>query len=109
MPNLYYTARVKTELLAGLDADMIPERWLRACVAHLARDLKVGVVCSAQLFYNVPHNDPLNQQNSINWLYMDIIRDHAGLGWNLGSGLVFRREAVDDIGGFPTDCLVKDI
>ncbi|KAK4660364.1 hypothetical protein QC762_118300 [Podospora pseudocomata] len=134
-PNLYYTARVKygpagykagnlnhaitvsdtlpggrAELVAGLDADMIPEkRWLRACVAHLIRDPKMGVVCPAQLFYNVPDNDPLNQQSSINWLCMDIIRDHAGLGWNLGSGWVVRREAVDDIGGFPTDCLVEDI
>lgn len=106
-PNLYYTARVKygpagykagnlnhaitvsdtlpggrAELVAGLDADMIPEkRWLRACVAHLIRDPKMGVVCPAQLFYNVPDNDPLNQQSSINWLCMDIIRDHAGLGW----------------------------
>jgi len=38
-----------------------------------------------------------------------MLRDHAGAGWNLGSGWIIRRLAVDDIGGFPTDCLVEDV
>ncbi|KAK4192389.1 cellulose synthase 2 [Podospora australis] len=133
--NLYYTARVKygpsgykagnlnhavmisdrlpggrAELIAGLDADMIPERrWLRAVVAHIVRDPKMGMVCPTQLFYNVPACDPFNQCSLVNWLALDTLRDQASAGWNLGSGWVVRREAVDDIGGFPTDCLVEDI
>lgn len=71
--NLYYTARstlggwkagnlneaIKfagflpggaAELVAGLDADMIPEpRWLRCVTAHIMRDRKTGVVCPAQV------------------------------------------------------------
>ncbi|WYZ42248.1 hypothetical protein EsH8_V_001143 [Colletotrichum jinshuiense] len=91
--NLYYTARstlggwkagnlneaIKfagflpggaAELVAGLDADMIPEP------SWYCRDLVCGLVGSA---------------------------------FNLGSGWVMRREAVDDIGGFPTDVLTEDI
>lgn len=74
-PNLYYTARVKNgpegykggnlnhalkftetlpggpaEFVAGLDADMIPEkRWLRAVAAHIAQDPKLAMVCPSQV------------------------------------------------------------
>jgi cellulose synthase/poly-beta-1,6-N-acetylglucosamine synthase-like glycosyltransferase len=74
-PNLNYTARIKNgpagykagnlnsaveftrgllggpaELVAGLDADMIPERrWLRTVAPHLMRDPKMGLVCPAQV------------------------------------------------------------
>ncbi|KAK3356598.1 nucleotide-diphospho-sugar transferase [Lasiosphaeria hispida] len=133
--NLYYTARVKhgsagykagnlnhamefakilpggqAEYVAGLDADMIPERrWLRAVAAHIVRDSKLSMVCPTQLFYNTPHNDSLYQSSAMNWLCMDMVRDFAGAGWNLGSGWIIRQEAVDGIGGFPTDCLVEDV
>jgi cellulose synthase/poly-beta-1,6-N-acetylglucosamine synthase-like glycosyltransferase len=31
------------------------------------------------------------------------------MAWNTGSGYILRREALVQIGGFPTDCLVEDI
>ncbi|KZL84070.1 glycosyl transferase [Colletotrichum incanum] len=132
-PNLYYTARSRlggwkagnlneaikfagllpggaSELVAGLDADMIPEtRWLRCITAHIIRDRKTGVVCPAQHFYNVPSNDPLFQTNKFSWYCRDLVCGLAGSGFNLGSGWVMRREAIDDIGGFPTDVLTEDI
>ncbi|KAK3383949.1 nucleotide-diphospho-sugar transferase, partial [Lasiosphaeria ovina] len=135
-PNLHYTARAKNggkldykagnlnhamrfaetlpggaaKFVAGLDADMIPERrWLRAVAAHIVRDSEMGMVCPTQLFYNMPNGDPLCQSSLINWKCADIFRDHVGCGWNLGSGWIVRRLAIDDINGFPTDCLVEDI
>ncbi|GKT61409.1 glycosyl transferase [Colletotrichum tofieldiae] len=132
-PNLYYTARSRlggwkagnlneaikfagllpggtAELVAGLDADMIPEtRWLRCVTAHMMRDRKTGVVCPAQHFYNVPSGDPLFQTNKFSWYCRDLVCGLAGSGFNLGSGWVMRREAIDDIGGFPTDVLTEDI
>ncbi|KAK3372917.1 nucleotide-diphospho-sugar transferase [Lasiosphaeria ovina] len=118
-PNLHYTTRIKSggaratgykagnlnhamsvayhlpggraEYVAGLDADMIPERqWLRAVAAHIVRDRKTG----------------MRRQN---WLCLDVVRDRVGAGWNLGSGWIVRRDAIDDIGGFPTNCLVEDV
>lgn len=74
-PNLYYTSRASknrvghkagnlnhalrymddvpgpsTDFVAGLDADMIPERhWLRSVMAHLVLDEKLGLVCPSQV------------------------------------------------------------
>ena len=69
----------------------------------------MAMVCPTQLFYNTPDNDPLFQSSAVNWLCMDTVRDGVGAGWNLGSGWIVRRDAVDEIGGFPTNCLVEDI
>ena len=46
------------EFLAGLDADMIPERdWLRAVVAHM--NPEVGMICPAQVYaYHLNHLSP---------------------------------------------------
>jgi cellulose synthase/poly-beta-1,6-N-acetylglucosamine synthase-like glycosyltransferase len=33
----------------------------------------------------------------------------ADIAWNTGSGFILRRQALSDIGGFPTDCLVEDV
>jgi len=78
--NLFYTARVKTgsagykagnlnhamrvidampggsaEFVAGLDADMIPNRdWLRAVAAHIVRDSKLAMVCPTQVSCFIP-------------------------------------------------------
>ncbi|KAK2056642.1 nucleotide-diphospho-sugar transferase [Colletotrichum caudatum] len=132
-PNLYYTARSRyggwkagnlneavkfarllpggaAELVAGLDADMIPEtRWLRCLTAHMVRDRKIGVVCPAQHFYNIPSDDPLFQMNKYSWYCRDLVCDLAGSGFNLGSGWIMRQEAIDDIGGFPEDVLTENI
>lgn len=50
------------EYIASLDADMIPEPdWLRAILANMANDDKMGLVCPPALFYNIPDDDPLCQ------------------------------------------------
>ncbi len=125
------------DFVAGLDADMIPEpRWLRTVTAHLMRDHKLGVVCPAQVsdyFMTYVYTHPTSlafslanseasaflqcalrmilffQSNDFSWYSRDLICDLAGAGFNLGSGWVMRREAIEDIGGFPTDVLTEDI
>ncbi|KAH9900126.1 nucleotide-diphospho-sugar transferase [Xylariomycetidae sp. FL2044] len=98
------------EYVAGIDADMIVERrWLRSVVAHIAPDPDMGMACPAQNFYNVPINDPLSQSMRYSWRLSNVIRDMADVAWNTGSGWVVRRAAIDEIGGFPTDCLTEDI
>ncbi|KAH8647548.1 nucleotide-diphospho-sugar transferase [Tricladium varicosporioides] len=132
-PSLYYTSRDskgdwkagnlnhaikfaeslpggRAEYLAGLDADMIPERkWLRAVVPHMLQNPKAGVVCPAQLFYNVPKNDPLVQSRLREWRCTNIVGDLTGNGWNLGSGWVIRPEVLEKIGGFSGHSLVEDV
>ncbi|PVI03409.1 glycosyltransferase family 2 protein [Periconia macrospinosa] len=132
-PNLHYTSRTTrggfkagnlnhavalterlpgspSDFIAALDADMIVEkRWLRSVMAHIILDDRVAVVCPAQHFYNVPINDPLEQSNVISWHGQDLLRDNANWAWNSGSGYVLRRQALQEIGGFPTKGLTEDV
>ncbi|KAI1415824.1 glycosyltransferase family 2 protein [Hypoxylon sp. FL1857] len=133
--NLFYTARVKegpagykagnlnhavefiktllgspASFIAGLDADMIPEkRWLRAVLPHLLLDTTMGVATPKQCFYNVPTNDPIFQSNKISWAVTDIVRDSLDCAWNSGSGYVLRRAALEDIGGFSMGSVTEDV
>ncbi|KAI0841881.1 glycosyltransferase family 2 protein [Hypoxylon sp. FL0890] len=133
--NILYTARVKqgaagykagnlnhavefiktlprgpAPFIAGLDADMIPEKkWLRAGLPHLILDPKMGVATPKQSFYNVPTNDPLFQSNKISWAVTDVVRDSLECAWNSGSGYILRRSALEDIGGFSTGSLTEDV
>lgn len=134
-PNLYYTARIKqgpagykagnlnhaiaflasltqgpAGFVAGLDADMIPERrWLRHVAAHMVKRPEVGLVNPTQLFYNTPLADPLAQNRLTVWSSGHVYCSMAGASWNFGSGWLARLEAIDDIGGFPTECLIEDM
>jgi cellulose synthase/poly-beta-1,6-N-acetylglucosamine synthase-like glycosyltransferase len=62
-----------------------------------------------QHFYNVPVNDPLSQSNVISWHGLERLREFADFSWCTGSGYVLRREALLDIGGFPTSGLTEDV
>ncbi|KUJ12185.1 uncharacterized protein LY89DRAFT_738802 [Mollisia scopiformis] len=135
-PNVYYHARVKVkgkphhfkagnltggtervsqlenghaEFIAALDADMIPEPdWLRAIIAHMVNDEKMGLVCPPQLFYNVPDNDPLCQSLDTFVHVMEPTKDANGVAWCTGSGYAIRRKALEDIGGWPVGSLAED-
>lgn len=133
--NLYYTARKKSpvkdykagnlnhgleftktlpspaaDIVAGLDADMIPEpEWLRRTIPHLMENRKMGLVNAPQNFYNVPPGDLLRQDLSEFYQLAELIHDALGSASCSGSGWVARREALDQVHGFPTDTLSEDI
>ncbi|KAE8405872.1 nucleotide-diphospho-sugar transferase [Aspergillus pseudonomiae] len=99
-----------SELIAALDADMIPEReWLRACIPHLLVDPKVALSCPPQLFYNTPASDPLGQSLDFFVHIIEPIKDALGVAWCTGSGYVVRRQALADIGNFPLGTLTEDV
>lgn len=136
-PNLWYRARTKipgvphhfkagnlnygldevhnmpggaSRFMAALDADMIPEKhWLRALMPHLLIDDKCAMACPPQLFYNVPKGDPLAQSLDFFVHICEPIKDALGVAWCTGSGYIFRRTAIDDIGGFPKGSLAEDV
>ncbi|QDS67697.1 hypothetical protein FKW77_005459 [Venturia effusa] len=96
--------------IAALDADMIPERhWLRALLPHLVNDPKMAMACPPQLFYNIPRGDPLAQSLDFFVHICEPIKDALGVAWCTGSGYVFRREAVEDIGMIPLGSLAEDV
>ena len=114
------------DIVAGLDADMIPEpERLRRTIPHLMENRKMGLVnapqasflCkprqpsanSLQNFYNVPPGDLLRQDLSEFYQLAELIHDALGSASCSGSGWVARREALDQVHGFPTDTLSEDI
>lgn len=117
-----------SQYMAALDADMIPEpHWLRAVLPHLLIDPKVALACPpqvncaspqersncanslVQLFYNVPQGDPLAQSLDFFVHISEPVKDALGVAWCTGSGYVIRREALEEIGGFPQSSLAEDV
>lgn len=91
------------KLLAGLDADMIPESdWLRKMVPHLLLDENLGISCPPQRYYNVS-SDPLGQQADFDLFFSieEALNDRLGASMCTGTGYVARRSAIEDIGGWP--------
>ncbi|KAF7193839.1 Cellulose synthase 1, partial [Pseudocercospora fuligena] len=100
----------RTEFCAFLDCDMIVERdFLRACLGHLVQEPTAGVAIVPQSYYNLPLNDPLYQSMYIHNWQDQMERDTLDSVWETGPGVVFRRQAVIDIGGFNEWVLMEDI
>ena len=99
------------EYIAVLDVDMIPEpHWLESAMAHILHDPEVGVANPMQNFYNLPSSDRLGHNDSFRILnFVLILQDLAGKSHCTGSGFVVRREALDQLGGFPTESLTEDM
>lgn len=104
------TDRHKGEFCAFLDCDMIVEpEFLRACLGHLIRNPRAGVAIVPQSFYDVPQNDPLYQSMHVHNYLDQVQRDTLDAAWETGPGVVFRRQAIADIGGFDEWVLMEDI
>lgn len=97
------------EYLATLDADMIPHpEWLRAILPHLINDNEMALVSPPQTFWNVPADDPLCQSICEFIHYLELRKDHMGAAWCTGSGVVFKRFIIDELGGWPTPSMAED-
>ncbi|HOU90545.1 MAG TPA: glycosyltransferase, partial [Polyangiaceae bacterium] len=101
------------ELVAIFDADFIPQAsFLRAVVGNF-RDPRVAVV---QTRWDHLNRD-LNLLTSVQALMLDghhlvenRVRSAAGLLWNFsGTGGVWRRQAIDDAGGWQHDTITEDL
>ncbi|KAL8635555.1 MAG: hypothetical protein Q9228_006964 [Teloschistes exilis] len=93
-----------SELVAGLDADMIPEPdWLRTMVPHLLLQDTVAMAVCPQTYYNVPPDDPLGQKADFDAYFtvQELLNDRLGACMCTGTGYVAKRKAIADIGGWP--------
>jgi cellulose synthase/poly-beta-1,6-N-acetylglucosamine synthase-like glycosyltransferase len=97
------------EFCAVLDADSIPTReFLRATLPHLLLDPEAALVSTRQYFYNLPNGDPLSQSRGHFYTCQNAKLDTLGIAIDSGSGAVFRRQSIVDVGLYPTYSFSED-
>lgn len=99
----------KPEFCAVLDADSIPEAgFLRATLPHLLLSPESALVSTRQYFSNLPRGDPLSQTRSHFYTCQNADLDVLGRAIDAGSGAVFRRKAIMEVGMYPTYSFSED-
>lgn len=97
------------EFCAVLDADSIPTReFLRATLPHLLLDPEAALVSTRQYFDNLPIEDPLSQSRGYFYTCQNAKLDSLGSAIDSGSGAVFRRKSIVDVGLYPTYSFSED-
>lgn len=82
--------------------------FLRHVVGQLERDPKLAFVQTIKEAQVAP-GDPFNNRESIFYRGQMLARNAANAVFPCGSGVVWRREALEEIGDFPTWNLVEDL
>ena len=96
------------ELILVLDADQVPVPKALKVMAGYLRFSSVAFVQSKQTFW-VPEGDPFNSQDTVFYDTVQLAFDADDSVISCGSGVIYRREALEDIGGFVTWNLVEDL
>jgi cellulose synthase/poly-beta-1,6-N-acetylglucosamine synthase-like glycosyltransferase len=97
------------EFCTVVDADsiLLPE-FLRATLPHLLEYPEAALLTTRQYFYNLPHGDPLSQSRAYFYTCENNELDLLGHALDAGSGAVFRRDAILNVGGYPTFSFSED-
>jgi cellulose synthase/poly-beta-1,6-N-acetylglucosamine synthase-like glycosyltransferase len=97
------------DFCAIFDADSIPKpEFLRATLPHLLVSPQAALVTTRQYFDNLPAGDPLSQSRLHFYTCQNAELDLCGRAIDAGSGAVFRRDAIIDVGGYPTFSFSED-
>ena len=108
--------RTKGEFIMLLDADMVPKSFfLKKTIGYFVNN-KMGFVQTPQMFYNpdpFQYNLRLYKKipNEQDFFMRDIQggRDNFNAVLHVGTNAVFRRKAIEDIGGIPTGTITEDM
>lgn len=100
--------RSSGELVFTLDADQVPRHDALMPLAGYMRFPSVAFVQSKQSF-RVPEDDPFNSQDPVFYEAVQLAFDADDSVIACGSGVLYRREALEDIGGFAQWNLVEDL
>jgi cellulose synthase (UDP-forming) len=90
------------------DDEVCTDNFLRHAVGQLAHDERLAFVQTVKEA-QVSAGDPFVNLDSQFYRSQMLSRNHANAVFPCGSGLVWRRRALQDIGGFPTWNLVEDL
>lgn len=98
-----------SEYIVMMDADMILHpSYLRRLLPHIVSSTDVTFVQVPQAFYNLPIGDPLNDSCIMGYHRILPNRDSVGTASCVGTGTLFRRKHLDEIGGFQPQSITED-
>jgi len=90
------------------DDELGSNGFLRQVVGQLAHEPRLAFVQTIKEAQVAP-GDPFNNREAIFYRSQMLARNAANAVFPCGSGVVWRREALEEIGGFPTWNLVEDL
>lgn len=107
--NLNYGLRnSSSELILSLDADQAPKPNILKALAGYMKFDDLAFIQSAQTFY-LPEGDPFYNGDNVFYGTMQKAFDESNSVISCGSGVLYRRRALEDIGGFVEWNLVEDL
>jgi cellulose synthase (UDP-forming) len=107
--NLNYgLAHSKGELILTLDADQVPQPEILQRLVGYFNISGIAFVQTKQNF-RVPVGDPFGNSDKIFYNVMQPGKDDDNAAFSCGSGVIYRRQALEEIGGFSTWNLVEDL
>lgn len=108
-------AESKADFIAVFDADHIPQTHALDATLGFFSDPKVGMVQTPQDYYNVDALQYMNSSRGGLWHDQSFFynlsqpgRDHYSAASCAGTSVVYRRAALDAIGGIPADTVTED-
>lgn len=115
--NLNYAlTKTSGEIIVTQDADMVPKReFLQRTLGHFSKEL-VGFIQTPQTFFNsdiFQHNlyldGEINNEQDFFMRSLEEGKDRFNAVLYVGSNALFRRAALDSIGGFTTGVITEDM
>lgn len=104
------------ELVAVFDADFCPEKEFLTRLVDYFNDGKMAVVQAPQCYYNTDSFQhrrlSWNEVYAEQYMFMHLIlpaRNNWNAAYWIGTNTLLRREAIESIGGFPTDSVTEDV
>jgi len=95
------------EIILVLDADQVPQPEIISRMIGFFRLPRVAYVQSRQDFF-LPDNDPFYNRDDVFYEAVQLSNDQVNAVISCGSGVLYRREALLELGGFATWNIVED-
>ncbi len=106
---------LRPDFIAVLDADFVPHRDFVTRALALFHEPDVGLVQTPQHFFNadpIQHNLGLSRsypdEQRFFFDHLEPARDAWGIALCCGTSSMLRMDALDEIGGFPTESVTED-
>lgn len=107
--NLNYALNVTSgDLILAIDADQVVKPEIINSIIGYFTISPIGFVQTKQSF-KLPENDPWGNADEVFYKVMMPGKDYDNAAISCGSGVLYRRKALDSIGGFSSWNLVEDL